>query len=72
MKRFRIKGQSVVSSFDRQETTFILEDLNKQGFLEVGASEMQSVILKRRDGQRVKAHISPQEVSLVAVPAMGL
>lgn len=70
MKRYRIKGQSVVSNFDREQSLALIADLAEQGFLESRAEEIYSVMTKAADGRQVVAHVSPWEVALVRMPGI--
>ena len=69
MKRYRIKGQSVVSNFDRDQSLTLISQLDEQGLLEARTSEIYSVTTQAADGRQVVAHVSPWEVALVRVPS---
>ncbi len=68
MKRYRINGQSVVSNFDRDQSSALIANLTEQGLLERSSSDIFSVVAKAPDGRKVIAHVSPWEVALVRLP----
>lgn len=69
MKRYRINGQSIISSLDRNVCQFLLKGLADQGLLDCAPEEMHSVVLNH-GGVEVTAHVSSGEVSFI--PTIGL
>ena len=68
MKRYRINGQSIISSLDRNVCQFLLKGLADQGLLDCAPEEMHSVVMDH-GGLEVTAHVSACEISFI--PTLG-
>ena len=68
MKRYRIEGQSVLSSLDRPGTLSLISELGAEGLLECCGTDMHSVEVEAADGHKYLAHITSGEVALISLP----
>ncbi len=65
MHRYRINGHTVLTTLDREQSRCLLTGMDEQGLLDCGAGDMHSVFYTAEDGLRVRAHILPDEISLI-------